>query len=957
MRIKTLTVSVLVAASFAHAQSADEFFEKKIRPVLVTKCQGCHNAKLKTAGLDLSTAAGFAAGGPSGSLLGGAESRLLKVISYEFELKMPPMGKLPAEDLQNLAAWVKVGAPWPGAPKDLPVPVMAESKPREWSAEQKSFWAFQPVKAIAPPQVRNAAWVQSPVDRFILEKLEAKAMQPAAPASREALIRRATFDLTGLPPTADEVRSFLSDDSAGAFATVVDRLLASPRYGERWGRHWLDVARYADSTGNDEDHRYPYAWRYRDYVIDAFNSDLPFNQFVREQLAGDLLPSSDGGVNRRGIIATGFLSLGPKALAQQDKQKMLYDVYDEQVDVTSRAFLGVTLACARCHDHKFDPLSTKDYYAMTGVFASTKSFANSKSSGVSPMLLTPLCDDSEYRTSQTYKRWLAAKQRSINEVYDRRIDERNSELGKRLADWMVAARQVYVDGKPVERVAAREKLDVRVLRRWVDYLEAGAAGRPHLEAWANANTKTARAVAVDYQTKYLEKLAAYDKKIAEWRDRATKTEAAMKSAPGKPSVEAEEEPFFTDVTFGGPFAVADARKRENDVVNVDKDKERQRKLEEKMRREREMTVPREELLTDADRDRLRTLRAELDEMRKGAPPEPEMADAVAEGAQVEQHVFVRGDYNSPGEVAPKSVPSILTKAGSPQFGQGSGRLELAEWTARADNPLTARVFVNRVWEWHFVDGLVRTPDNFGRMGERPTHPELLDWLAAEFVQHGWSVKQLHRTIMLSSAYQMSSAVTEQASQKDPENRLLSHFTRRRLEVEEIRDGLLAADGTIDYEMGGSLQKGFGTDGENSEGRLSLNPEKLSRRTVYIPLRRANLPTLLNLFDFGDATTVNGKRVITTVAPQALFAMNSEFVVERARNLAARALENGGLDDGGRLDSIYLRTLSRPATAVEKDTALTYINHYRQKFAGKSESEAWQSFCRALLGSNEFIYVD
>src|SRR5262245_46909274 len=386
-------------ASPVLVQSAaqEEFFEKKIRPIFAANCQLCHNARSKVAGLDLTTAEAFQRGGDSGPVINREkpeESRLLKVIGYDGELKMPPSGKLKDQEIAALTEWVKVGAPWPSPVRAAASENWPKSpNARSFTEEEKGFWAYQPVRAVravramkevAPQQVKDEAWAQSPIDSFILRNLEEKNLKPAPPADKLTLLRRATFDLTGLAPSESESREVLAAQAPDAFRKVVERLLASPRYGERWGRHWLDVARYADSTGNDEDHRYPHAWKYRDYVIDSFNNDLPYNQFVREQLAGDLLSApefADDGrqVNRRGVIATGFLALGPKAIAQQDKKKMLYDVYDEQVDVTTKAFLGLTVACARCHDHKFDPILTKDYYAMIGMFASTRSFTNPES--------------------------------------------------------------------------------------------------------------------------------------------------------------------------------------------------------------------------------------------------------------------------------------------------------------------------------------------------------------------------------------------------------------------------------------------------------------------------------------------------------------------------------------------------------------------------------------------------
>ena len=354
-----LGFAVSVSSLPAQDMEASEFFEKRIRPVLANKCQACHNSGLKTAGLDLSSAEGFMRGGQSGPVVSSeapAASRILEVIRYQERIKMPPGGKLPEDEIASLAAWVDTGAHWPGVPV-VDAPATEAEEGDDFTAEERNFWAFQKVQDPEPPQVKDVDWVRSPVDRFVLAGLEAANLRPAAPASGLALLRRASYDLIGLPPNEEQIAEYLSDDSPRAFEKMVDQLLASPRYGERWGRHWLDVARYADSTGNDEDHRYPYAWRYRDYAVEAFNQDRPYDEFLKEQLAGDLLYSGESiEKRRRGIVATGFLALGPKALAQQDKQRMLYDVWDEQLDVVSKGFLGLTVTCARCHDHKFDPI-------------------------------------------------------------------------------------------------------------------------------------------------------------------------------------------------------------------------------------------------------------------------------------------------------------------------------------------------------------------------------------------------------------------------------------------------------------------------------------------------------------------------------------------------------------------------------------------------------------------------
>lgn len=931
-----LSFDHLPATSAAPTDDPAAFFEKQVRPVLIANCAKCHSPKAKMAELDLTTAAGFAHGGESGPLINKdkpAESRLLKVIGYEDKLKMPPAGKLKAEEIAALTAWVEMGAPWPNAKAETVAAGAAKPanrSTREFTEEEKRFWAFQPMARSVVPKVKHAAWVKTPIDAFILAKLEEKKLQPAPPATKLTLLRRATYDLTGLPPTEAEIRDFLADNTPQAFEKVVERLLNSPRYGEKWGRHWLDVARYADSTGNDEDHRYPHAWRYRDYVIEAFNRDLPYDQFVREQIAGDLVPAPDGQeVNRRGIIATGFLALGAKAIAQQDKKKMLYDVYDEQVEVTSKAFLGLTLACARCHNHKFDPLLTKDYYAMTGIFASTRSFSKPMAF-VSESLTKPLVTKAEYsRYQEDLQAHQAAEKKlrfELEEIIDRRKQVRSTALKMRLADYMLAARQVYRDNAETVATANARGLDPKILQQWVDYLKPGDRPRQHLLEWDEAKDPAAAAQA--YQQRFSERLAKWLPKVEEWRAKYEKALAEDKPLPDKPDFVEGEDRFFHEVYLvkKGPLSI--------DYTDEHK-------------------------LAPAEWPEVQRLKKELEELKKKPPQEPEMACAVEDGDPVAQQVFIRGDFHNPGEDAPKATPAILAlHTKQLPFGQGSGRRELAEWMTQPEHPLTARVMANRLWQWHFGEGLVRTPDNFGVMGERPTHPELLDYLAREFVRQGWSIKAMHRLLMLSSAYQTTSEVVPQSLAADPENRLFSRFPRRRLSVEEMRDGLLAIDGTIDLTMGGTLQTGKGTDDENDAKRLSLNPEKIKRRSVYVPLRRANLPTLLNLFDFGDATAMAGKRQLTNVATQALFWMNSEFLTERSRNLAQALLADKTLDAAARLRTAYLKILNRHASEDDIAKALAYVASFKQKFAGEAaELQAWQSLCRVLMASNEFIYVD
>jgi hypothetical protein len=878
------------ATSFAQSPSDSAFFESRIRPVLVAKCQACHGDKMQMGGLDFSSAAGFA------RVKGAA---LMQALSYTAAVKMPPSGKLPAEVIADFAAWVKAGARWSEAPA---------------TRANATLWSFQPLKDHAPPRTRNQNWTRTPIDHFILARLEEKRLAPAPSADKATLLRRATFDLTGLPPTEHEVREFLADTSPKAFDKVVDQLLASPRYGERWGRHWLDVARYADSTGADEDHRYPHAWRYRDYVIDAFNRDVPYDRFVMEQIAGDLLPPKQGEVNVEGITATGFLALGPKLIAEQDKVKMLYDIIDEQIDVTGRGVMGLTLACARCHDHKFDPISTKDYYSLASIFASTKQLAKIEGT-VSQLHLVPLVEKKEAALYQDHQDKIDARKAAIDQLVSAAGRKNLDHLMPSLAKYMLAAWKVYADGATAQQVAQQQDLDEKVLIRWVDYLKPNKEVRPHLTTWYKATPATIEQVAREYQDAFRSRLVSLEEAQAKWKRESAEAKANNKPEPPKPVFQAGEDRFYSEVRSGkGPFAPPD------------KDEDRAK------------AFPPE---TNA---KIAALKQEMEDLKKIAPPQPPMACAVTEGEPVEQRVFIRGEWAAKGDVVAKRFPSVLAGEQQSPITQGSGRLQLAKWLVNPDHPLTARVMANRIWEWHFGEGLVRTPSNFGRMGEAPSHPELLDFLAKRFIESGWSIKAMHRLIMLSATYQMSPEITGEKAKADPANILLSHFSRRRLDIEEIRDSLLALDGTLDLQMGGTMLEGKGTDVEFSDARKSHNPDNSRRRTIYLPLRRSNLPSVLTLFDFGDATTTGEGRSRTNVAPQALYMMNSTFVADRARGLAK--LLDTTAADRTRVEKLYLMTLGRLPSNDEISDATEYVKR-----------STWESLCRVLIASNDFVYVN
>ncbi|MBM3739172.1 MAG: DUF1549 domain-containing protein [Acidobacteria bacterium] len=880
----------------------DPVFETKVRPVLAEKCQGCHGGKTPMGGIDLTSAAGTSKLDPA---------RVIAAIRHEGRVKMPPNGRLPAGEITAVSEWFQSGAKWPAAAGTGKI-----------ERADAGWWSFQPLQVVRPA-ADPTGWAVNEADQFLLGRMRAAGLKPAPPADRATLLRRVTFDLTGLPPTEAEIEAFLNDSSPSAFDTVVTRLLASPRYGEHWGRHWLDVARYADSTGADEDHRYPHAWRYRDYVISAFNRDLPYDRFVIEQVAGDMQPPKSGeAVNVDGIVATGFLALGPKLIAEQDKKKMFYDIVDEQIEVTGKAFLGLTIACARCHDHKFDPISTKDYYSLASMFASSKQLSKLEGT-VSQLYFAPLVGKEIADAWQKAKDAADAKQKEIDAVAASEQTRYREKHAPRFAEYMVAARAVYEGGQTAEQAAQGTGLDPWVVEQWSRYLKPTGERRVYLERWEQALAAERPAVAREYYQQYLDTVRSRREAREKWETLAAEAKARGEQPPEMPKFLAGDDRFYTEVTAaGGPF-----------------------KMPEK---------DRESLYREESRTKLVTLRAEWETLKKAIPAEPPLACAVTEGDRIDQRVFIRGNPEAQGDPVEKRLPTVLAGVDQAPVAQGSGRRELAEWLAGPRSPLTARVMVNRIWQWHFGEGLVRTPNNFGKLGDKPSHPELLDWLADRFIASGWSVKEMHRLLLRTAAYRMSSIPSAEAREKDPDNRLVSHFQRRRLAVEEMRDGLLAIDGTLDPRMGGTLQSGMGTDKEFAEDRKSIDPDTQPRRLVYLPLRRSNLPSLLNLFDFGDATTSTESRTQTNVAPQALYMMNGGFVAGRARAIAVRLLGDKTLDDEARIRKAHLAVLATPAREEFVRAATAYV----ERFPGTADrTAAWTSLCRALISSNEFLYVD
>jgi hypothetical protein len=734
------------------SREAAEFFEAKVRPVLVEKCFSCHGPKKQQGGLRLDGRTTAFKGGDSGPVVVAGkpdESLLVKAVRYDGDLKMPPKGKLAAAEVEALSEWVRKGAPWP---EDVAATALKSTV----ADARAKHWSFRPVQKPRPPAVKNADRVATPVDAFVLARLEDKGLSLSPPAARRTLVRRVTFDLTGLPPKPEEVEAFVNDHAPDAYDRLVEQLLASPAYGERWGRHWLDIARYSDTKGYvfTEERRYPNSFTYRDYVIRAYNDDKPYDQFLVEQLAADRLSLGD---DNSALAALGFLTLGRRFLNNQQ------DIIDDRIDVTMRGLQGLTVACARCHDHKFDPIPTTDYYSLYGVFASCQEPAE-----------LPLLGKEEPSPE---------------------LDAFNAELKKRT---------VVVD---------------EFTEKHKDELKSG-------------------------NVKFRNELTKLKNKVAEWKV----------NGPGSP--------------------------------------------------------PRAMVLVDL--------------------PKP-----------VQPHVLKRGNPGNPGEEVPRQFLEVVAGPERRPFKDGSGRLELARAIASRDNPLTARVMVNRVWMHHFGKGLVRTPGDFGARGEPPTHPELLDWLATQFMESGWSVKYLQRLIVLSNTYQQASDDELNARAIDPENRLLWKMNRQRLDFEQLRDAILAVSSHLDRKMGGRAVE-------------IVEPPFSNRRTVYGFIDRQNLPGLFRTFDFASPDTSTPQRYTTTVPPQALFLMNSPFVLQQAKRFASRPDVAWFSTDEKSIRRMHQLAYGRPAEPDEVELGLRFLATAKE---GNAKLTPREQYAQVLLLANEFAFVD
>ena len=1094
------------------------FFETKVRPVLVTHCQDCHSGEEPESRFSVEFREAFLTGGefgPAAKPGKPTESLLISAIKHDEFLKMPPKEKLTSAQVVDLTRWVEMGLPWPEEKSGITANIgqSSDALTAKFTEEQKAYWAFQPPKRSSLPAVNNNNWPQTPIDYFILAKLEAANLIPATQSNKRTLIRRATFDLTGLPPTPEEISTFVSDDSPDAYSNLIDRLLGSPRYGERWGRHWLDVARYADSNGLDENLSYEFAYQYRDYVIRAMNLDKPYGEFVKEQIAGDLMPQlSDKLAAEDRRRATGFLAIGPKMLAEDDPVKMQMDIIDEQVNTLGQAFMGLTLGCARCHDHKFDPIPTADYYSLAGIFKSTKSMENYNV--VADWYEHPLLSPTASAKLKQLTDEISAARAEQNKLNRSVVEIVENELQHRADRYLLAARAV---GSLDEAITAggitvhKKQDEPFTVTNGYLAVEAEAAHRTTLSILSASYGKEIGIVGSGGDGGYAEfdilvntpgtytleiRYAALDSRsigvklddqmiadnilgkvtgswfpdtqtwVAEVEFELTQGQHVLKldspkvyphidklalvlqpeadiwpfDTPAPPSLttagrEHDINPTFLSSWLWYLGSLTAAKLQTHPfletwlalvaIEDADFATKAKPKLEELQTEEglgskappvlkalfakappssiEDVAILYRRLIVDSHHanknlgDDAKVIYKEVfDEISKGefptSTPNPipataypedqmeqrqaiaktinelesqkpvfEIAMGVTEGTPEDIKIHLRGSHITLGRTVPRQMLQIIEGSEQePITGTQSGRLELANWLAQPQHPLVNRVMANRVWRWHFGTGIVSSVDNFGTLGEPPTHPELLDYLALELTENGGSLKQLHRQIMLSATYQMSTTYSEQGNTTDPENKLLWRFNRRRLTGEEIRDSVLALGPGLDTKMGGTLLKVKNRAYVTGSNTNITDEFDNYRRSVYLPVVRSSVYEVLQALDFPDPAVSNGDRNTTTVAPQALFMMNSSLVDASTLALASSLIASNSSD---RIERAYSVIMGRTPNEQE----IVDAQAYTQQVTGAASSAgiaiedaelaAWQSFCRVLLSTNEFFYVE
>jgi cytochrome c553 len=955
----------------ASAQDAGvEFFERKIRPALAEHCQRCHGAEKTKGHLRLDSRASLLKGGDTGPAVKvdePAQSLLLKAIGYEDpELRMPPRGKLPDEVIADLRRWIEMGAPWPDDAVNAKVAV---SKEFDLKARGR-HWSLQPLRSPPPPKVARTEWVQTPVDRFILAKLEENKLTPALPADPYTLLRRLYFDITGLPPTPEQIETFVREYKASAkpqavVEKLVDRLLASPHYGERWGRHWLDLVRYAETMGHEFDFEIPEAWRYRDYVVRAFNEDLPYDRFVTEHIAGDLLPEPRWHSRERtneSILATGFWWLGEAKHAPVDSRADQADRVDNQIDVFGKAFLGLTVACARCHDHKFDAISTNDYYALAGYLQSSR-------------------QDRVFLDHPERRRAALDGLVKIHAEIQAALPEFDAEKaapakgawahfrGNDWGGWFISG----------------EAFGPRPSRAGDVMIDANQNIRLLAPGWAHSGR-----LSLKLEGSLRSPTFTIDKRYVHYRI-AGKNAKCNVILNGLQLI---REPIYGRLAFTVDHETPQWRTQDLDMwrgqrayIEVLDDGTGYAALEQVVVSD-DPTPPRAEADDNAPEipatDDLARLLQQFNKQQAALPP-PTRALGIADGNGIDEHVFIRGNSKNLGPVTPRRFLEVFggEDVAAPKY--GSGRLDLArQLVDPSRTPIVPRVIVNRVWKHHFGEGIVRSPDDFGVLGQEPTHPELLDHLASEFVINGWSIKKLHKMILLSATYQQASfspgsknrvdtapgngdAVhpgaaparffepgLNDAAAVDPDNKLLHRMPIRRLDAEAIRDALLTVSGRLDRTVGGPSVPVHLTPFMVGRGRPGVSGplDGHGRRSLYISVRRNFLTPMFTAFDYPTPFSTMGRRSVSNVPAQALTMLNNPLVAQQAELWAKDVVAERHRTPAQRIERMYLASLGRPPSQEEAALALAFVRHY-----SGADRQPWTELAHVMFNLKEFIFVE
>ncbi|HEV8378970.1 MAG TPA: PSD1 and planctomycete cytochrome C domain-containing protein, partial [Tepidisphaeraceae bacterium] len=979
------------------------------------KCHSASSEKLK-GGLRLDARELALKGGESGKLAivpGDPEkSLLIEAVRYSnTDLQMPPKKKLSQLQIDDLTAWVKMGAPWPA---DKPVELI--KKPAFDLKERAKHWAFQPLLNAAPPQVKNAAWCRSPIDKFILAKLEQAGLNPAPLADKRTLIRRVTFDLVGLPPTPQEIEAFLADESSDAFAKVVDRLLASPHYGERWGRHWLDLVRYAESCGHEFDFDMPLAYQYRDYIIRAFNLDLPYDQMVREAIAGDLLPNPRRNPEKNfneSIIGTGFLYLGEAVHSPVDIREDEGSRIDNQIDVLAKTFQALTVSCARCHDHKFDAISTRDYYALVGFMQSTRyqeAFVDSPERigkfiaqlqqlqlKAAPLIQRGLVIDAAQLDALARDLGVKERQDITHPLYPWLILRNVADFAKAREELVAKMkRAIQKDAEHLSKSIIFERFDKPDYFGWFVTGQAFGSG-PTLAGAISLNSIAAETAASSGQLSRRLQGALRSRTFTISHDKIC---YRVRGSGATVNLIIDGFQRIRDPIYGGLTFKASKDLFDWHIQDVANWKGHKAYIEILDNGDEEVSIsqirfcdqpppdaPDAALVKLLDDPSIRSPQELAQRYAAAAPAEllnlafkkikstPELAElmsqyrklesqipaptrviAAADGTGVNERVFIRGNYKTPGdEVYRRFLEAIA--GDQPIESSGSGRLELAERMLSRSNPLRSRVMVNRIWQHHFGEGIVRSVDDFGVMGQPPTHPELLDFLANQFIKNGWSIKSMHRLMLLSSTYQMSSQNDGTASKIDPQNKLLQHMPVRRLEAEAIRDSLLSISGRFDKTMYGPSVLPYLTPFMSGRGRPAQSGplDGDGRRTIYLNVRRNFLSPMLLSFDYPIPATTIGRRNVSNVPAQALTMLNNPFVIQQAQLWARRTLAEPNLTPEQRINNLYIAAFARPPQLDELDAAKQFLEGQQKQYS--DPIKPWTDLCHVLINVKEFIFVN